>query len=187
MMLDLNRGTDALAEGTGEGTNRLGMMGGSPKNVRKNDRPFDVLFESGCLAARDRLFFLILSAAASLAGSYMLRPIINTYIVLTDGSAGDPVGLARALLVMGLVYLVGITATYLQSRLMVNIAQRAVYAIRNDLFSKMQKLPLRCFDNNTTGELMSRYTNDVDTIGDMLNTTLVQIVSGVISVIGTLV
>lgn len=131
--------------------------------------------------------FLILSAAASLAGSYMLRPIINTYIVPTDGSAGDPIGLARALLVMGLVYLVGITATYLQSRLMVNIAQRAVYSIRNDLFSKMQKLPLRYFDNNTTGELMSRYTNDVDTIGDMLNTTLVQIVSGVISVIGTLV
>lgn len=169
----------------GPGGHHRGMMGGKPKNLRKTIGRLMSYLSQDVWRLVIVFVFLILSAAASLAGSYMLRPIINTYIVPTDGSAGDPIGLARALLVMGLVYLVGITATYLQSRLMVNIAQRAVYSIRNDLFSKMQKLPLRYFDNNTTGELMSRYTNDVDTIGDMLNTTLVQIVSGVISVIGT--
>ena len=183
---------DAPAKGPGPGGPGPGGPGkhqratGKPKNVGKTvGRLIDYL-------SKDRLklglvlVFLLLSSASTLAGSYMLRPIINTYIVPTDGSPGDPLGLGLALLVMGAVYLVGIAATYLQARTMVRISQRAVFNIRNDLFSKMQKLPLRYFDNTTTGDLMSRYTNDVDAITDMLNNTLTQLVSGVISLVGTL-
>lgn len=129
---------------------------------------------------------VILSSASTLAGSYMLRPIINNYIMPSDGSGGDAAGLLRALIMMAAVYLVGVFATYMQSRVMIGVSQRALAKIRSDLFSKMQKLPVRFFDTRTTGEVMSRYTNDVDTIGEMLNTTIVSIFSGAISLTGSL-
>ncbi|MDY3032117.1 MAG: ABC transporter ATP-binding protein [Clostridia bacterium] len=132
------------------------------------------------------LICVLLSAASNLVGSYMLRPIINRYIVPTDGSAGDPVGLIGGIAVMAAVYLVGVGATYLQMRTMIGVSQRALSKLRTELFTKMQKLPVRFFDTHPTGEVMSRYTNDVDAIGEMLNNTIVQIISGVISITGTL-
>lgn len=129
---------------------------------------------------------VLLSSGSMLAGSYLLRPIINNFIAPVDGK-GSLTGLAGGLAVMAVVYLFGVLFTWLQSRIMIGISQRALQKLRNDLFAKMQKLPVRFFDTNTTGELMSRYTNDVDTIGDMLNNTIVQLISGVITIVGTLV
>jgi len=117
----------------------------------------------------------------------MLRPIINTYIVPLDGSRGDSAGLFRALIVMAGIYLLSVAANYTQSRIMLTIAQNALQRIREELFAKMQKLPLRFYDTNNNGDLMSRFTNDVDTIGNMLSSTLVQLFSGALSIIGTLV
>ena len=85
------------------------------------------------------------------------------------------------------VYLVGVIATYLQNRIMVNVSQGSLEAIRNDLFAKMQKLPVRFFDNNPTGEVMSRFTNDVDNIGIMLDNSLISLISGTITLLGTLI
>ncbi|MCI8957530.1 MAG: ABC transporter ATP-binding protein [Lachnospiraceae bacterium] len=130
---------------------------------------------------------VILNTVGTLLGAYMLRPIINTYIVPVDGSAGDPAGLLRALGVMAAVYLVGVGASYLQARIMLTVAQRALKRIRNDLFGKMQELPVRFYDTNSNGDLMSRFTNDVDTIGQMLSSTLVQLFAGMLSIVGTLV
>ncbi|MGL5434224.1 MAG: ABC transporter ATP-binding protein [Lachnospiraceae bacterium] len=132
------------------------------------------------------LLFVILNAMGTLLGSYMLRPIINTYIVPVDGSRGDPVGLLRGLTVMAGVYLIGVCANYAQTKIMLTVAQNALQKIRNDLFVKMQSLPVRFYDTNSNGDLMSRFTNDVDTIGQMLSNTLVQLFSGVLSIIGTL-
>lgn len=129
---------------------------------------------------------VIISTISNLAGSYMLRPVINTYIVPVDGSRGDPAGLLRAVLLMGGVYLAGVLVNYAQSRIMLTIAQNALQRIREDLFSKMQKLPLKFYDTNNHGDLMSRFTNDVDTIGNMLSSTLVQLFSGALSIVGTL-
>ena len=92
-----------------------------------------------------------------------------------------------AILILGCIYLVGVTATYLQSRLMLTVSQGAVERIRADLFEKMQALPVRYFDAHPTGELMSRYTNDIDNIDVMLNNSLTSIVSGVITLLGTFV
>lgn len=128
---------------------------------------------------------VLIAAGANLAGSYMLRPLINNFIAPENGVGSVP-GLARGLLIMALVFLLGVAATYIQNKTMIKVSQNALQKIRNQLFSKMQKLPVRFFDTNNTGELMSRYTNDVDTIGEMLNSTLIQIFSGVISLIGTL-
>lgn len=95
--------------------------------------------------------------------------------------------IAAALIILAIVYIVGILTTYLQARIMLSISQNAIEKIRNDLFSKLQKLPVRYFDNHPTGEVMSRFTNDVDSLDNMLNNSLTSIVSGVISLIGTFV
>ncbi len=76
------------------------------------------------------------------------------------------------------IYLLSVAANYTQSRIMLTIAQNALQRIREELFAKMQKLPLRFYDTNNNGDLMSRFTNDVDTIGNMLSSTLVQLFSG---------
>ena len=125
-------------------------------------------------------FCVVLNTASTLAGSYMLRPIINTFIAPLTGGPGDPAGLARALAV------VGVFANYAQAKVMLTVAQNALQKIRNDLFGRMQKLPVRFYDTNSNGDLMSRFTNDVDTIGQMLSSTLVQLFSGALSIIGTL-
>lgn len=94
--------------------------------------------------------------------------------------------IAAALVILIGVYLVGVIATYLQNRLMLTVSQGTLEHIRNDLFSKVQKLPVRFYDNNPTGEIMSRFTNDVDNIGTMLDNSLVSVISGAVTLIGTL-
>lgn len=110
-------------------------------------------------------FCVVLNTASTLAGSYMLRPIINTFIAPLTGGPGDPAGLARALAVLAAVFAVGVLANYAQAKVMLTVAQNALQKIRNDLFGRMQKLPVRFYDTNSNGDLMSRFTNDVDTIG----------------------
>ena len=134
-----------------------------------------------CLA----FFCVIINTIGTLGGAYMLRPIINDFIAPVDGSPGDVKGLFGGLMVMAAIYLAGVAANYLQARLMLTVAQEALFKIRTDLFTKMQRLPVRFYDNNSNGDLMSRFTNDVDTIGNMLSSTLVQLFSGALSIVGT--
>ncbi len=140
---------------------------------------------------------VIAATICNLAGSYMLRPIINglgddflRYQQSTDKAAvvvSATANLVKKLAIMAAIYGVGIIATYLQQRIMIGISQNALLKLRNDLFHKLQSLPIRFFDTNSHGELMSRFTNDVDTIGEMLNNTLVQLFSGSITIIGTII
>ena len=92
-----------------------------------------------------------------------------------------------AIVILISVYLVGVIATYLQQRIMISVSQGSLEAIRNDLFLKLQKLPVKFFDNNPTGEVMSRFTNDVDNIGIMLDNSLISLISGTITLVGTFV
>ncbi len=131
-------------------------------------------------------FCVIVNTVATLTGSYMLRPIINKYIAPMDGSRGSVGGLAASLVFMAAIYFVGVVANYAQSRVMLTVAQNALQKIRDELFTKMQKLPVRFYDTNNNGDLMSRFTNDVDTVGQMLSSTLVQLFSGALSIVGTL-
>ena len=127
---------------------------------------------------------MALSTGTSLAGSYMLRPIINR--IAGEGTAEEKlVYLAQILLTLGLIYMVGVFTNYFQGKLMLHVSQNASEKIRNDLFNKIQNLPVRFFDTNTTGETMSRFTNDVDNIDMMLNNSLISLVSGSITLIGT--
>lgn len=128
---------------------------------------------------------LLFSTGSSLAGSYMLRPIINKIAEGGVGATEKIKYLISSLFVLGLVYLVGIVATYIQSKIMLKISQSAIESLRNDLFCRVQRLPLRFHDNENTGEIMSRFTNDVDNIGTMLDSTIVSLVSGTATLIGT--
>ena len=94
---------------------------------------------------------------------------------------------AVALIVLGTVYLIGVICTYLQARLMMSVSLKVIENIRNDLFDKMQGLPVRYYDSHPTGELMSRYTNDIDNIDTMINNSLVGLISGTITLIGTFI
>ena len=129
---------------------------------------------------------MLLSTGASLAGGYVLRPVINN-IANAETPAPDRVKyLAMMLGVLLAIYLVGVASTWLQSRLMIGVSRSAIQKIRDDLFTRVERLPLRFHDNETTGDLMSRFTNDVDNIGLMLDQSLMSMASGVINLVGTL-
>lgn len=122
---------------------------------------------------------IVIGIAANLAGSYMLRPIINDYIL-----PGDFSGLVRMLLVLGAIYLTGVAAVYVEYILLNKIGQRTVTRMRFDLFEKMERLPVGYFDTHQHGDLMSRYTNDIDRISDALTDSLSDMLSAVLTVIG---
>lgn len=122
---------------------------------------------------------IVVSIAANLTGSYMLRPIINDYIL-----PGNFHGLARVLWLLGGVYLVGVVAVYVQYILLNKIGQQTVAHIRLELFRKMEHLPIKYFDSHQHGDLMSRYTNDMDRISDALTDSLSDMLSSALTVIG---
>ena len=125
---------------------------------------------------------LFLSSACTVAGTFLLKPLTNNYIL-----PGDIPGLGRMLCLLAAVYIAGALCSYIYARIMVRISQSTTETIRRDLFSKMQDLPLSYFDAHTHGELMSRYTNDIETISEVLNNGLGAIVSGSLTFIGVVV
>lgn len=125
---------------------------------------------------------IVISILSSLAGSYLLRPIINDYIL-----PGNIQGLIQMLILLAVVYLSGVLAVYVQYRLLNVIGQRTVARIRVDLFRKMEVLPVKYFDVNQHGDLMSRYTNDVDKISEVLTDSLSDLLSSALTLIGIFV
>lgn len=126
---------------------------------------------------------ILLSAIASAASSLFLQTLIDDYIVPMLGM-DSPVftGLIKALAAIGAVYIIGIISTLLYNRLMVTIAQGTLKKVRDDMFSKMQWLPVRYFDAHTHGETMSLYTNDTDTLRQMIEQSMAQMVSSVFTI-----
>lgn len=122
------------------------------------------------------------SALANIYGTYLLKPVINTYVLQKDVPR-----LIRMILFMGVMYAVGALACYGYNQLMVRTSQTVVKEIRADLFSHVQKLPLKYFDAHTHGELMSRFTNDVDTISEALNNSFAMLIQSFITVSGTII
>ena len=155
--------------------------GKRPKNLKRT-----VLKLMGYMGNHKFLLLLVavlvsVSASAGLAGTYMLKPIVNQYIV-----PGDVEGLFRAVAFTGMIYLCGVAAAYGYTQIMVVAAQKIIYEIRRDLFNHIQSLPLKYFDTRTHGDIMSRFTNDVDTISDAFNNSFAMIVQSFIQIVGTL-
>lgn len=168
--------------GHGPGGPGRGMPGGGkPKNMKKTLGRLFSYISHNKLQLGIVVLCIIAGTIANLAGSYMLRPIING---LTSES-GSVSSLLQGIIAMICIYLVAVIAQYLQQRIMIGVSQNAIQKLRNDLFQKIQKLPVRYYDTNNHGDVMSRFTNDVDAVGEMLNNTVVQLISGSISIVGT--
>lgn len=160
------------------------------------------------------LICMLISQITSLAGSYLLAPIVNKLTIHVTGkelemSAMEKVAdnilgwftgpvnalveselltyILTVIMVFAVVYLVGVITTYAQAKLMLHITTNTIEHLRNDLFSKLQRLPVRYFDSNPTGEIMSRFTNDIDNIDMMINNSLTSIIQGAVTLIGTFV
>lgn len=182
--------------GRGPGHHGRGMMGGKPENAGETIRRLLTY------VGKDKVWMIvavccaILTSAAALAGSYLLSPIIDGVAetwkktrvpgadverIVSEGTKALMLGV----LLMLCVYMIGVATTYLQQRIMIGVSQRALKAIRKELFDHIQTLPVRYFDTNATGDIMSRFTNDVDVIGEMLNNTIIQLISGALSILGT--
>lgn len=152
----------------------------SPKNTRKTLKKM-----FGYLGAHKYALFavallVLVSSGANIMGTYLLKPFINNYIL-----PGNIRGLVFGLLCMGMMYGIGVIATWGYNQLMVHTAQKVVGEIRADLFRHIQTLPLSYFDAHTHGELMSRFTNDVDTLTDALNNSFSMMIQSLVMITGT--
>ncbi len=126
------------------------------------------------------VIFVILASAANVVGASRLAPITSE---LMNGAAADMKSVYMNVLAMGCIYLVGVLSSFGYNRIMMYIAQGTLKKMRDEMFAKMQRLPLKYFDSTTHGDLMSLYTNDVDTMRQLLSQTIPQIISAVLSLI----
>ncbi|NLP44227.1 MAG: ABC transporter ATP-binding protein [Peptococcaceae bacterium] len=165
---------------------RGAMDGGKPKNTLVTINrllayigrdKLKVLFVFACVLA---------GSLANLGGSYILRPIINNLVAADKTTEEKISNLLIGILIMASIYLVGVLCSYLQQRIMIGVSQKALVRIRNELFRKTQRLPVKYHDTHSHGDVMSRFTNDLDSVGEMLNNTLPHAFSGLLTLLGTL-
>ena len=170
------------------GKGGMGRPMQKPQNVGKTiKRIINYLTEyKGLLVAV--VFCILFSSAAMIVGTGLLRPVLNDYIVPFIGQENPNLTKFITLLcVMIVVYVVGAVASYANSRIMLHISTKTLFKIRTELFSHLEKLPLKYFDTHTHGELMSRFTNDTDTLRDMLSQAVPQLLSSALTVISSFV
>ena len=161
---------------------KRGSGGPKPKNMKKTIKTL-----LRYVGKHKGLLFLVMvlvvvNSVAMVSGSYFLKPLVNNYII-----PGNFAGLAKMLVLLGSIFATGACAAYGYSRIMVHIAQKTISEIRRDLFNKMQDLPLKYFDRNTHGDLMSLYTNDIDSVNEALNNSFTNILASGLTFIGTII
>lgn len=127
---------------------------------------------------------ILLSAVASAVSAIFLQTLIDNYITPLLGES-SPVfsGLIKALIILGVVYVIGVLATLFYSRIMVTVAQGTLKKIRDEMFEKMQRLPIKAFDTRSHGDIMSLYTNDTDTLRQMIAQSMAQLVSSIFTIV----
>mgnify|MGYP000913001046 FL=1 len=128
------------------------------------------------------LLLVVLGSAAGIVGTYFIRPLINDFIATKDVA-----GLAKMLGVIGIIYIIGAIANYFSGKIMITIGQQTIETMRKDLFDHIQTLPIRFFDTNKHGDLMSRFTNDFENIQQAFNNSMLMIVSSLLQLVLTFV
>ncbi|MBR6314830.1 MAG: ABC transporter ATP-binding protein, partial [Clostridia bacterium] len=201
--------------GPGGGRNNPGRQQGKPKDARKTIARLFTYLHGQRVRLVFVLLCMLFTTLTSLVGGYLTAPIIDrlTLAVKPDAVinmtkveiAAD--GFIRSVLsavfggaeatafqyiiaavtILGVVYVIGIATSYIQAKLMMHITQNFLTDIRNDLFTKLQRLPVRYFDSKPVGEIMSRFTNDIDNLDSMVSNSLTSIISGTVTLIGTFI
>ena len=135
------------------------------------------------------VFFIVLYVILNISQSLILQPIIDDYIVplLSNPEVKEyKIGCIRMIMVLIIISIATAISSFMQSKIMIEVSQRTVQKLRDDVFKKIQKLPIKYFDTHPHGELMSRIVNDIDNISIALNTSINQLISGVLTLILTL-
>ena len=127
---------------------------------------------------------ILMAAYASVTGSTALGKIVDQYILpMVAAGSADFSGLASFLVKVACIFVLGILANFFQSYLMVGVTQGIQKTVRDEMFAKMQKLPIRYFDSNTAGNIMSRYTSDIDTLRQMISQSIPQAISSIVTLV----
>ncbi len=163
------------------------MMVGKPKNARKTiGRLLSYVAKSKGLVILV-IFLVLFASVANIAGTYLLTPIINEIGNLLNTGSSDVSNLVKMLIALGVLYALGAAAQYSHSRLMLHVSQKTLNLLRRDLFDHLLDLPIKYYDTHTHGELMSRFTNDVDTVREAISQGLVQLISSGVMAVGIFV
>ena len=164
----------------------------SKSNLRNGAKSFSRILKYMVANNKVAWFFvvvcIVISAFSQMQGMVFIQSLVDDYIqpMLTSGS-NDFSGLANALIKVAVIYIVGIIASFTYSRIMVNVTQDTMQKLRTDLFSNMEKLPIKYFDTHAHGDIMSVYTNDIDTMRQLISQSIPQIFNSVITLVFSLV
>ncbi|BCJ96127.1 ABC transporter [Anaerocolumna cellulosilytica] len=156
--------------------------GAKPKNTKKTLQQLLRYLGKHKIALFFITIFVCISAASGIVGTYLLKEVVNKYII-----PGDIPGLIKMIISMGIIYAAGVVACFFYNKLMVHTSQKVVSEIRSDLFEHTEQLPINYFDTHTHGELMSHFTNDVDTISEALNNSFTLLIQSFITSVGTVI
>lgn len=159
-----------------------------PKNTKKTIKR--ILKYMGSFKALWLLVFacVVIAAFADILSSYIIKPVLNDFIIpLIGQESPDFREFFQMLAKVAAVFVLGVFASWLNSRLMLHISTSLLCRIRTDLFEKLEALPVNFYDSHTHGELMSRFTNDTDTLRDMLSQTVPQLMSSLLTIAGVFV
>lgn len=131
---------------------------------------------------------ILFGVFASLQGTLFMQTLIDSYIVPMIGQANpDFSGLAQAIFRVACFYALGALSAYIYNRIMINVSQGTMRNIRNDMFHKMESLPIKYFDTHAHGDIMSCYTNDIDTLRQMISQSMPQLLNSAVTIVGVLV
>lgn len=131
---------------------------------------------------------IFITVLANVQGTWFMQTLIDGYIVpLMSQTNPDFSGLAHAILRVACFYLLGALASYIYSRIMVNVTQGTLRNLRNDMFTHMESLPIRYFDTHSHGDIMSTYTNDIDTLRQMISQSIPQFLNSIITIVSVFV
>ena len=170
----------------GPGSHGHGRPAAKPRSVKKTFLRLLGYLSRHRLSVVCILIGTVVSAGASVAGTYMLKPIINGIGALAASRSGDLSTLAGQITLLALIYGFGALMTYLVNRLVVSVATAVLEDVRVDMFTRLETLPLRYFDSQTHGEIMSRFSNDTDALREMLGQGLPSLISSALTVAGVL-
>jgi ATP-binding cassette subfamily B protein len=164
-------------------------MGPMPENPGKTlKRLLGYMFRNYKLHLCIVVVAIVLSSLANVAGNLFLKSLIDDYITPMLGSKGASFApLLKAIGVMALIYYAGVISTYLYNRLMIEVTQGTMKVIRDEMFSHMEKLPIKYYDTHAHGDIMSYYTNDTDTLRQMISQSIPQLLSSVITIVSTFI
>lgn len=153
-----------------------------PKNLTATLKTLMRYLLNSKLALFVVLVTVILSSVANIAGTYFIRPLVNNFIAHKDVA-----GLLRMIILIAVIYIIGVISSYVSARLMMTIGQNTIEFMRAQLFDHIQKLPIRFFDTNKHGDLMSRFTNDFESIQNMFNNTVLMLIISSLQIVLTLI